>query len=64
MRQRNVLSNNEWEGWLQWIKAAFSQGAISDYWKESIQPEKWYDPAFRVHQQRGDQKSLKPLLME
>jgi hypothetical protein len=32
---------------LQWIKAAFGQGAISDYWKDSIQPEKWFDPAFR-----------------
>ena len=47
MRQRNVLNDNEWEGWLQWMKAAFDQGAISDYWKDSIQPEKWFDPAFR-----------------
>jgi hypothetical protein len=29
------------------IKSAFGQGAISDYWRESIQPEKWFDPAFR-----------------
>ena len=21
MRQRNVLNDNEWEGWLQWMKA-------------------------------------------
>jgi hypothetical protein len=47
MRQRNVLSDNEWEGWVQWIKSAFGQGSISDYWTESIQPEKWFDSAFR-----------------
>jgi hypothetical protein len=47
MRQRNVLSDNEWEGWLQWMKTAFDQGAISDYWRDIIQPEKWFDPAFR-----------------
>jgi hypothetical protein len=47
MRQRNVLSDNEWAGWLQWIRAAFEQGEILDYWKNSIQPEKWFDPAFR-----------------
>ncbi|MDQ3836798.1 MAG: hypothetical protein M3270_07685 [Thermoproteota archaeon] len=47
MRQRKVLSDNEWTGWLQWIRTAFEQGAILDYWKNSIQPEKWFDPAFR-----------------
>ena len=47
MRQRNVLSDNECEGWVQWIKSAFGQGSISDYWRESIQPEKWFDSAFR-----------------
>jgi hypothetical protein len=47
MHQRNVLSDNEWAGWLQWMKAAFEQGEILDYWKNSIQPEKWFDPAFR-----------------
>ena len=45
--ERNVLNDNEWEGWLQWMKAAFDQGEISDYWKDRIQPEKWFDPAFR-----------------
>jgi hypothetical protein len=47
MHQRNVLSDNEWAGWLQWMKTPFEQGAILDYWKNSIQPEKWFDPAFR-----------------
>jgi hypothetical protein len=31
MRQRNVLSDNKWAGWLQWIRAAFEQGEILDY---------------------------------
>lgn len=47
MRQRKVLSDNEWAGWLQWIRTSFEQGAIRDYWKNNIQPEKWFDPAFR-----------------
>jgi hypothetical protein len=47
MRQRNVLSDNEWAGWLQWMRTSFESGAILDYWKSSIQPEKWFDPAFR-----------------
>jgi hypothetical protein len=47
MRQRKVLSDNEWAGWLQWMRASFEQGTIIDYWRNSIQPEKWFDPAFR-----------------
>lgn len=46
MRQRKILSDNEWEGWRQWIRTSFAQGEISDYWKK-IEPEKWFDPAFR-----------------
>lgn len=33
-------------GWLQWMKTAFVEGEIHDYWKNSIQPQKWFDPAF------------------
>ena len=46
MRQRKVLSDNEWAGWLQWMKTAFDEGEILDYWKNNIQPQKWFDPAF------------------
>ena len=46
MRQRNMLSNNEWAGWLQWMKTVFEGGEILDHWKKNIQPEKWFDPAF------------------
>ena len=34
MRQLNVLNDNEWMGWLQWMRTSFEQGAILDYWKE------------------------------
>jgi hypothetical protein len=44
MKQRNILSGNEWEGWLQWIKNAFRQGKLPEYWKDM---ESWFDPSFR-----------------
>ncbi|HYY86679.1 MAG TPA: hypothetical protein VE594_06200 [Nitrososphaeraceae archaeon] len=47
MRERNVLSDNEWTGWLRWMKSAFEQGTIKDIWKNKIEMEKWFDPAFQ-----------------
>lgn len=47
MRERNVLSDNEWIGWLRWMKSAFEQGMIKDIWKNKIEMEKWFDPAFQ-----------------
>ena len=47
MYQRNTLTNNEWEGWLRWMKSAFAEGEISEYWKKTIHPEKWFDPDFQ-----------------
>jgi len=47
MRERNVLSDNEWTGWLRWMKSAFDQGMIKDIWKSKIEMEKWFDPAFQ-----------------
>jgi hypothetical protein len=47
MRQRKILSDNEWMGWLQWMRSAFDQGTIRDHWEKGIEPEKWFDPAFR-----------------
>jgi hypothetical protein len=46
MRQRKVLKDNEWYGWLRSIKAAFEQGTIGGYWK-TVEPENWFDPEFR-----------------
>jgi hypothetical protein len=47
MRQRKLLSDNEWTGWLRWIRAAFQQGTIAEIWKNNIESEKWFDPAFQ-----------------
>ena len=47
MRQRNVLSDNEWIGWLRWMRSAFDKGMIKDIWKSKIEMEKWFDPAFQ-----------------
>ena len=38
IRQRKVLSENEWAGWLQWTKSAFQEGEIM---------QMWVDPAFQ-----------------
>ncbi len=46
MRQRKVLSDNEWTGWLRWMKSAFERGTISEIWK-NIEVERWFDPAFQ-----------------
>ena len=46
MRQRKVLSDNEWTGWLRWMKSAFEQGKIKEYWEINLEVEKWFDPAF------------------
>jgi hypothetical protein len=46
MRQRKVLSDNEWTGWLRLMKGAFEQGKIKEYWESNLEIEKWFDPAF------------------
>jgi hypothetical protein len=46
MRQRKVLSDNEWTGWLRWMKSAFEQGKIKEFWESNLEIEKWSDPAF------------------
>jgi len=46
MRERKILSDNEWAGWLQWIKNAFRYGTIGKYWKV-YEMETWFDPSFQ-----------------
>jgi hypothetical protein len=46
MRERKVLSDNEWTGWLQWMKNAFQYGTIGKDWKDGGM-ELWFDPSFR-----------------
>lgn len=46
MQQRKVLSDNEWAGWLRWMRSAFEKGTIRQHWEMSVEPEQWFDPAF------------------
>jgi hypothetical protein len=45
MRQRKVLNDDEWIGWLQWMRNCFKYGTIGEQWKQ-IQSEKWLNPDF------------------
>ena len=47
MHQREVVSDNEWTGWLRLMRSAFEQGKISEYWKSNLELENWFDPAFQ-----------------
>jgi hypothetical protein len=47
MRQRAVVSDNEWSGWFRYIKSAFQHGEIYEIWKNNIDLEKWFDPSFQ-----------------
>jgi hypothetical protein len=31
----------------RWMRAAFQEGTIAESWKENIEGEKWFDPAFQ-----------------
>src|SRR5215469_1252573 len=44
-RERKVLNDNEWYGWVEWMRTCFRLGTIKENWKR-IQESKWYDPAF------------------
>ncbi len=44
MRQRKVLDDNEWTGWLQWMKNCFRKGTLG--WKQ-IESDQWFNPAFQ-----------------
>ena len=45
MRQRKVLNDIEWTGWLQWMRNCFKYGTIGEHWKQ-IQSERWLNPDF------------------
>jgi hypothetical protein len=46
MRQRKVLNDIEWTGWLQWMRNCFRKGTIEETWKQ-VEPARWFDPAFQ-----------------
>jgi hypothetical protein len=45
MRERNVLNDDEWTGWLHWMKNCFKYGTIGEQWKQ-IPSEGWLNPTF------------------
>ncbi len=47
MYQRNVLKDDEWTGWIHWMRNCFKYGTIGEHWKQ-IQSESWLDPSFQV----------------
>src|SRR5438874_12505040 len=47
MRQRKVVSDNEWTGWLRMMRSCFEQGKIRVYWESDLELENWFDPAFQ-----------------
>ncbi len=46
MRQRKVLNEIEWTGWLQFMRNCFRRGTIGETWKQ-LEPDRWFDPAFQ-----------------
>jgi hypothetical protein len=45
MHERKILNENEWLGWVQWMRSGFRLGTIKEHWKQ-IQQNQWYDPTF------------------
>jgi hypothetical protein len=45
MRKRKVLNEDEWTGWLQWMRNCFKYGTLNEQWK-LIQSERWFNPDF------------------
>jgi len=46
MRERKIISDNEWLGWLQWIRNDFAEGTIRRDWID-LKMGQWFDPKFR-----------------
>ena len=45
MRQRKVLNDHEWTGWIHWMRNCFKYGTLGEQWKQ-IQTERWLNPDF------------------
>lgn len=46
VHERGLLSENEWRGWLQWIRNDFTGGSLRKDWTE-LNLGQWFDPRFR-----------------
>lgn len=47
MRERAILSDNEWIGWREWIRNDFAQGTVGRDWV-ALKLGQWFDPSFRA----------------
>ena len=45
MRQRKVLNDDEWTGWLLWMRNCFKYGTIGEHWKQELS-ERWFHTDF------------------
>jgi hypothetical protein len=45
MSQRRMLDDNEWTGWLQWMRTCFQRGTMSQIWKHF--QDGAFDPNFQ-----------------
>ena len=45
MRERKVLNDNEWYGWVEWMRNCFRLGTIKEHWNR-MQENHWYDATF------------------
>jgi hypothetical protein len=45
MRERKVLNDNEWFGWVEWMHNCFRLGTIKEHWNR-MQENHWYDATF------------------
>ena len=45
MRERKVLNDNEWLGWMEWMRNCFRLGTIKEHWNR-MQENHWYDHTF------------------
>ena len=46
MHKRNIIDDNEWAGWIQWMRHIFRRGTIKETWKQ-IETDKWFNPDFQ-----------------
>jgi hypothetical protein len=58
MRERKIISDNEWVGWQQWIRNDFAQGTVGRDWVE-LNLGQWFDPSFREFIDKGVLASTK-----
>jgi hypothetical protein len=47
MRKRNVLNDDQWTRWLQWMRNSFKYGTIVEDWN-LVQSENWFEPSFQL----------------